>query len=72
MYRDCEKSLYIEFVPIIPRGATLQGDPGEPSKTICKISTCLVHGFQEALYKISTRKKVHLKKLLINKNGMIL
>lgn len=39
MYRDCEKSLYIEFVPIIPRGATLQGDPGEASKTICKITT---------------------------------
>lgn len=29
----------MEFVPIIPRGATLQGDPEEASKTICKIST---------------------------------
>jgi len=27
------------FVPIIPRGTTLQGDPGEASETICKIST---------------------------------
>ena len=29
----------MEFVPIIPRGATLQGDPEEASKTVCKIST---------------------------------
>ena len=39
MYRVSEENLSVEFVPIIPRGATLQGDPKEASKTICKIST---------------------------------
>lgn len=42
----------MEFVPIIPRGATLQGDPEEASKTICKISTqvekkLLINDFHE-------------------------
>ena len=29
----------MEFVPILPRGATLQGNLEEASETICKIST---------------------------------
>ena len=39
MYRVSKENLDVEFVPIIPGRATLQGDPEEASKTICKIST---------------------------------